>query len=110
MNSFWKGFFSLFDWILPSTEEQLNDLDNQMQDLYDRMGWGEYKKPSPMSGWNDACNINRILEAEKQFNNAIDDYLYRTKQEMITYYDHNPIIRDPARKRVSRYYERPQYK
>ena len=59
MNSFWKGFFSLFDWMFPrSMEEQLNELDNSMQSLYDKMGWGEYKKPSHMSGWNNAIDFN----------------------------------------------------
>lgn len=102
MNSFWKGFFSLFDWMFPrSIEEQLNELDNSMQDLYDRMGWGKYN--SPTKAFSTATDINRVLEAEKQFNNAIDNYLYRTKQEMITYYDHNPIIRDPARRRINKY-------
>lgn len=102
MNSFWKGFFSLFDWMFPrSTEEQLNELDNSMQDLYDRMGWGKYTRPNKYFSKN---NIDKISEAEKQFNNAVDNYLYRTKQEIITYYDHNPIIRDPARKRINKYY------
>lgn len=43
---FWKGFSSLFDWMAPkSLDEQLDDLDNSMQDLYDRMGWGIYHHP-----------------------------------------------------------------
>ena len=34
MNSFLKGFFSLFDWMSPKTlEEQFEDLDNSMQKL-----------------------------------------------------------------------------
>lgn len=102
MNSFCKGFFSLFDWMFPRPiEEQLNELDNSMQDLYDRMGWGKYN--SSTKAFSTATDINRVLEAEKQFNNAVDDYLYKTKQEMITYYDHNPIIRDPARRRINKY-------
>ena len=37
--SFWKGFSSLFDWMVPKTlDESLHDLDNNMQELYDRMG------------------------------------------------------------------------
>lgn len=68
MNNFWKGFISLFDWMIPRTfEEQLNDLDNQMQDLYTRMGLGKYHKPSHKSGWNDACDLNRVLEAGGNF-------------------------------------------
>ena len=46
MNSFLKGFLSIFDWIFPKTLEQsMEDLDNRMQDLYDRMGWGSYSNP-----------------------------------------------------------------
>lgn len=46
MNSFFKGFFSLFDWMSPKTlDESLDDLDNSMKDLYDRMGWGSYSNP-----------------------------------------------------------------
>ena len=32
--------FGLFDWMFPRT------LDERMQDLYDRMGWGEYRNPN----------------------------------------------------------------
>lgn len=46
MNNFLKGFFSLFDWMSPKTlDESLDDLDNSMKDLYDRMGWGSYSNP-----------------------------------------------------------------
>lgn len=46
MNSFLKGFCSIFDWMNPRThQEQMEDLDNQLQDLYDRMGWGVYENP-----------------------------------------------------------------
>ena len=44
--SFWTGFSSLFDWMVPKTlDESLGDLDNNMQELYDRMGWGIYNNP-----------------------------------------------------------------
>ena len=44
--SFWTGFSSLFDWMIPKTlDESLSDLDNNMQELYDRMGWGIYHHP-----------------------------------------------------------------
>lgn len=73
MNSFLKGFFSLFDWMSPkSLDESMNDLDNQMQDLYDRMGWGEYKKPSPMSGWNNAIDLTRSISSS-EWNSMIKD-------------------------------------
>ena len=56
--SFLKGFLSLFDWMFPRTlEEQFEDLDNSMQKLYDKMGWGEYKKSYPMSGYDNTMNI-----------------------------------------------------
>jgi hypothetical protein len=43
MNSFLKGFFSLFDWMSPkSLDDSLYDLDISMMELYDRMGWGSY--------------------------------------------------------------------
>lgn len=104
MNSFCKGFFSLFDSMFPrSTEEQLNELNNSMQDLYDRMGWGKYSYPNNNCSFISKNDIDRILEAEQRFNIAIDDYLYSTKQEIITYYDHNPIIRDPSRRRINKY-------
>jgi hypothetical protein len=45
--SFLKGFFSLFDWMFPSKsyQELSDDLDNRMQELYDRNGWGKYNNP-----------------------------------------------------------------
>lgn len=90
--SFWKGFFGLFDWMFPrSMEEQLNELDNSMQDLYDRMGWGKYALPNSNCSYFSKNDIDSILEAKQQFNNAVDNY-------------HNPIIRDPARKRINKYY------
>lgn len=105
MNSFCKGFVSLFDWMIPlTTEERLNDLDNQMQDLYDRMGWGKYPYPNNNSSYVSGHDIARILEAENEFNLAVDDYIYWSKQNKISYKNHNPLIRDPARKRINKYY------
>jgi hypothetical protein len=58
MNGFLKGFMSLFDWMSPrSLEEQMDDLDDRMQNLYDKMGWGQYKNPINNS-WNTAMDIN----------------------------------------------------
>jgi hypothetical protein len=80
MNSFLKGFFSLFDWMNPKTlDESLDDLDNSMKDLYDRMGWGEYKKPSPMSGWNNAIDLTRSISSS-EWNSMIKDN--RTVEEV----------------------------
>jgi hypothetical protein len=56
MNSFWKT------------------LDEKMQDLYSRMGWGTY--PYSCSAYNTAVDINRVLEAEQQFVDSINDYVY----------------------------------
>jgi hypothetical protein len=101
MNSFLKGFLGLFDWMSPKTvDETINDLDNQMQDLYDRMGWGQYKKPSPMSGWNNACDLNRVLEAEQSLMNEIYGYNFR---KIVTKEFHKPIVKDPARRRINKY-------
>lgn len=74
MNSFWKGFFSLFDWMFPrSMEEQLNELDNSMQNLYDRMGWSKYTLPNSNCSYFSKNDIDSILEAKQQFNNAVDN-------------------------------------
>lgn len=45
--SFIKGFMSLFDWFSApkSYDEFSQDLDNDMQKLYDKMGWGKYSNP-----------------------------------------------------------------
>lgn len=73
--SFLKGFTNLFDWMFPKTyQEMSDDLDNQMQELYDRNGWGKYN--NPLQGYQNAVDINRVLEAEKQFHNSIDDHWY----------------------------------
>lgn len=48
MNAFLKGFISMFDWMCPRT------VDEQLQDLYDDMDWGEYKNPleeSKVDNW-----------------------------------------------------------
>lgn len=58
--SFLKGFFSIFN-LFPqqkSYQELTNELNNKMQNLYDKMGWGEYKKQYRMNGWNNAIDIN----------------------------------------------------
>lgn len=45
--SFIQGFMSLFDWFsAPKSYDQLtNDLDSDMQSLYNKMGWGKYNNP-----------------------------------------------------------------
>lgn len=70
MNSFLKGFFSLFDWMSPkSLDDSLYDLDISMMELYDRMGWGSYS--------NARQNIYvlspdmEIISLEKDMENSI---------------------------------------
>lgn len=45
--SFIKGFMSLFDWFsAPKNYDELSEnLDNDMQSLYNKMGWGKYNNP-----------------------------------------------------------------
>lgn len=72
MNSFLKGFFGLFDWMFPKTlDESLNGLDDQMQDLYDKMGWGKYNNPCAAGDltrsissneWNNMVQNNKTVE------------------------------------------------
>jgi len=80
MNSFWKGFCNLFGCFSPKT------LDESMEDLYSRMGWGQYHNPCEC--YNTAVDINRALE-EQTFSN---------------------MIKDPSRPRISQCYNRQRYK
>jgi len=78
--SFLKGFLSLFDWMFPSKsyQELSDDIDAQMQDLYDRNGWGKYNNPlkypyqsveNPCSvsySHNLATDISRAIELQKE--------------------------------------------
>lgn len=117
MNSILKGFYGLLGWLTPrTTREQLNDLDDSMQKLYDRMGWGVYHHPfdyekQPDKNWlysdwykhpypTNNCthisgnDIDRILEAEKSFNDYLDDYVYNCRL-----IKKNKVSKDPARPR-----------
>lgn len=99
MNSFLKGFISLFDWMSPKTvDESITNLDNQMQDLYDRMGWGKYSFPIGAS--NSAVDLNKVLEAEQSLMNEIYGYNLR---KIVTKEFHKPLVKDPARRRVNKY-------
>ena len=63
MNSFLKGFLSLFDWMSPkSLEESMDDLDNSMQDLYNRMGWGKYN--NPCAAHNHSADLTRSIKKD----------------------------------------------
>lgn len=69
--SFLKGFTSLFDWMFPKTYQEMNDtLDDTMQDLYDRHGWGQYQ--NPLNGYQKSVDINRALESDLE--KLIDSY------------------------------------
>lgn len=69
--TFIKGFLSIFDWMFPKTlDESLNDLDDQMQDLYTKMGWGKYNNPCAgdltrsigSDEWNSLIKDNKTVE------------------------------------------------
>jgi hypothetical protein len=63
MNSILKGFASLFDWIFPKTyQEMSDDLDEKMQDLYDKNGWGKYKAYPTTGAVNMATDIALTME------------------------------------------------
>lgn len=117
MNSLLKGFLSLFDWMFPKTiDESMSDLDNSMQDLCDRMGWGIYHHPFNQenppsfvnesqrswidSGWNTTIDINRVLEGQQNLINDIYGYNFR---KIVTKEFHKPLVKDPARPRVNKY-------
>lgn len=101
MKYFLKGFFSLFDWMSPKTlEEQFEDLDDSMQNLYDKMGWGQYKKPSSMKCWNDTTDTNRALETNQDLVNNIYGYSFR---KIVTKEFYKPWIKDPARSFKNKY-------
>jgi hypothetical protein len=71
--SFLKGFTSLFDWMFSQTyQEMSDDLDEKMQDLYDKNNWGQYQNPLKYSpfpvnncSYISATDINRITTAEQ---------------------------------------------
>lgn len=99
MKNILKGFASLFDWMMPKTmEEQLNDLDDSMQRLYDRMGWGKYSYPNINCSYVSGHDIDRVLEAEENFNNYLDDYIYNCRL-----IKKNKVYKDPARPRTKIY-------
>jgi hypothetical protein len=81
MNNFWKGFFNIFN-LFPSSksyDEISEELDNKMQDLYDKMGWGTYKSPLNNS-WSVATEITKQYEKEQtEVYSTADEFL----QEMI---------------------------
>lgn len=60
MNSFLKGFTSLFDWMFPKT------LDESMQQLYDKMNWGTYKAYPTTSAFNMAVDVTSTQEPPPQ--------------------------------------------
>lgn len=78
MNSFWKGFTSIFN-LFPSPKsyhEYGSELDHSMQDLYDKHQWGLYINPWEIHGYKSTQTTT------KEF--------YKT-------------IKDPARPRINKY-------
>lgn len=72
MNSFWKSFVSIFN-LFPGSKtycEQKDELDNQMQDLYDRMGWGKYN--NPCAAYNTASDLTRSISSN-EWNNMVEN-------------------------------------
>jgi hypothetical protein len=68
MNSFLKGFLSIFDWMFQpkSYQETSEELDRSMQDFYDKNGWGRYSNPLTRSissdEWNSMIKENKTIE------------------------------------------------
>jgi hypothetical protein len=79
--SFLKGFFSIFN-LFPqqkSYQKLTNELDNKMQNLYDKMGWGTYKNPLNNS-WSVASEVTQKYEKDQtEVYTTADEFL----QEMI---------------------------
>lgn len=83
MSNYIKSFFNIFS-LFPSSknyDELTLELNNSMQDLYDKMGWGQYIDP-------------------------LSNFTIVQKQKM----HHNKPRIDPARPRINKYYDRQQYK
>lgn len=88
--SFWESFAKIFN-LFPSSksyDEISEELDNKMQNLYDRMGWGVYKNPlsnSPVTppinnSWSVATEITKQYEKDQTtVYSTADEFL----QEMI---------------------------
>lgn len=88
--SFMKGFFSIFNCMSPMEEK----LDDTIQDLYDRMNWGKYSYPNINSSYVSGNDIDRVLEAENEYNSIL--------------IKKNKVHKDPARPRRT-FYERKYY-
>lgn len=94
--SFLRGFTSLFDWMFPSKtyQELTEELDEKMQDLYDKNGWGQYQNPLKYApfpvnncSYISATDINRITTAEQY-----DQTIYADKETL------NQFISDTNKK------------
>ena len=89
MNSFIRGFFSIFN-VFPSSK-----LDDSMQDLYNEMGWGTYKNPltcngsmTPYSFYNEDMDSIQLYFKDHQFytqplNKAMNLYISFDTKEVI---------------------------
>lgn len=72
-----EGFSSLFNWIFPSKtyQELSDDLDNKMQDLYDKHGWGKYNNPLkyPYISTNNPCSVSYSHNLAADITRAIEN-------------------------------------
>ena len=92
-----KGFTSLFDWMFPpkTYQELSDDLDNKMQELYDRCGWGKYN--NPLQGHQTSVDINRVLDAHESFRKELEECgVYNTMTVDEYFKKYNPCLFTPA--------------
>ena len=85
--SFLKGFTSLFDWMFPKTyQEMSDDLDNSMQELYTRNGWGKYNNPLkyPYPSTENPCSVSYSHNLAADINRAINSSFDTKEQRYIT--------------------------
>ena len=74
--SFLKGFLSLFDWMFPpkTYQELSDDLDNEMRELYNKMGWGKYNNPLqyPYPSIDNPCSVSYASNLATDISRAIE--------------------------------------
>jgi hypothetical protein len=73
--SFLKGFMSLFDWMTPkykNYDEFVEEFDENMQDFYEKNGWGKYQNPL-------VCCDNDL--SYSQVDKLLKEYLNKNKDK-----------------------------
>jgi hypothetical protein len=80
----------------PKTYQELSDdLDNKMQELYDRCGWGKYN--NPLQGHQTSVDINRVLDAHESFRKELEECgVYNTMTVDEYFKKYNPCLFTPA--------------